>query len=518
MIATWNTGDRTRWVAPAVAGGLALLALGLGLRGVDWPAQLYRVQLFRHHGWLSFDTSWYGGHYPLAYSLLFPPLAATLSVPVVALASAVAAAWGFDRLVWREFGRPGRIGSLLFAAGTVVQVAIGQLPFLLGLTFAILAVLAARCGRWRWAAVAAIASALASPVAAVFLTLVAAAWAVTTAPSQRGRPALLALAALLPGLVMSGLYRQLGAFPFPVSGLICVLLACAAAQLLFPAGHRGLRVGAALYAAGAIVAFLVPTPVGGNVSRLGATLAVPLLAAAARPGRRLLAAAVAIPLLAWQWTPAVGAATTGHDRSAHQAYYVPLIAEVKALSPGPTRLEIPFTRDHWEVAMVAPQIPLARGWYRQLDILDDPLFYQPNGVTAASYQSWLYGNGTTYVALPDQPLDYSSTGEAALLRTPPAYLQPVWHNRDWQLWRVAGSPGLASGSGQLVSLEPGQFALTASEKGDAVVRVRYTPTWSVVSGLACLAATPDGWTLVRVQSRGTIRVQAGLLPAGTGAC
>jgi hypothetical protein len=518
MFVTWRTADRARWAAPAVAGVLALLALVLGLRGVDWPAQLYRVQLFRHHGWLAFDTNWYGGHYPLAYSTLFPPLAATIGTPLTALLSAVVAAWAFDRLVVREFGPAGRIGSLIFAAGTVVQVAVGQLPFLLGLAFAILAVLAARRGRWWWAAAAAIAAPLASPVAAVFLALVAATWAATTAPSLRRRPILLAVATLVPGLVVTGLYRQLGNFPFPVSGLICVLLACAAAQLLLPARHRGLRVGAALYAAGALVAFIVPTPVGGNVSRLGASLAVPLLAAAARPGRRLLATAVAIPLLAWQWTPAFGAAPMGHDPSAHAAYFAPLIAEVSGRSPGPTRLEIPFTRDHWEVARVAPVIPLARGWYRQLDIADNQLFYEPNGVTAASYQAWLYANGITWVALPDVPLDYSSSGEAALLRTPPAYLQPVWHNQHWQLWRVTGSPGLASGPGRLVSLQPGQFVLAMQEKGSAVVRVRYTPTWSVANGAACLAATPDGWTIVRAPAPGLIRVQAGLLPAGASAC
>ncbi len=517
MIATWNTTDRARWAAPVVAGGLALVALLLGLRGVDWPAQLYRVQLFRHHGWLSFDTSWYGGHYPLAYSLLFPPLAATISTPVTAIASAVAAAWGFDRLVCREFGRPGRIGSLLFAAGTVVQVAVGQLPFLLGLAFAILAVLAARRGHWRWAALAAVAAPMASPVAAVFLVLVAAAWAATTAPGQRLRPILLAVAALVPGLIVTGLYRQLGDFPFPASGLICVLVACVAAQLVLPSGNRGLRVGAALYGLGAIVAFLVPTPVGGNVSRLGACLAVPLLAAAVRPGRRLLAAAVGIPLLVWQWTPAFGAVTV-HDPSSNPAYFAPLLAELKQVSPGPTRLEIPFTRDHWEVVRVAPVVPLARGWYRQLDIADNPLFYEPNGVTAASYRTWLDSNGITLVAVPDVPLDYSSTGEAALLKDPPAYLQPLWSNEHWQLWRVTGSPGLASGVGRLVSLQPGQFTVDALEKGDAIVRVRYTPTWAVTSGVACLATTADGWTIVRAQAPGFIRVQAGLVPSGSSAC
>ncbi len=167
---------------------------------------------------------------------------------------------------------------------------------------------------------------------------------------------------------------------------------------------------------------------------------------------------------------------------------------------------------------VAPVVPLARGWYRQLDIADNPLFYEPNGVTAASYRTWLDSNGITLVAVPDVPLDYSSTGEAALLKDPPAYLQPLWSNEHWQLWRVTGSPGLASGVGRLVSLQPGQFTVDALEKGDAIVRVRYTPTWAVTSGVACLATTADGWTIVRAQAPGFIRVQAGLVPSGSSAC
>ena len=76
--------ERARWLPPLVAGALASITMLLGWRGVDWPAQLYRVQLFRHHGWLAFDTGWYGGHYPLAYSALFPPLAATFGVTATA--------------------------------------------------------------------------------------------------------------------------------------------------------------------------------------------------------------------------------------------------------------------------------------------------------------------------------------------------------------------------------------------------------------------------------------------------
>ena len=50
----------------------------------------------------------------------------------------------------------------------------------------------------------------------------------------------------------------------------------------------------------------------------------------------------------------------------------------------PFRIEIPFTRFHWETYVVAPRYPLARGWERQLDIKDNPLFYS-GPLTAATY-------------------------------------------------------------------------------------------------------------------------------------
>ena len=42
---------------------------------------------------------------------------------------------------------------------------------------------------------------------------------------------------------------------------------------------------------------------------------------------------------------------------------------------GPFRVEIPFTANHWEARWVAPAVPLARGWERQLDGKRNPLFY-----------------------------------------------------------------------------------------------------------------------------------------------
>ncbi len=31
------------------------------------------------------------------------------------------------------------------------------------------------------------------------------------------------------------------------------------------------------------------------------------------------------------------------------------------------RVEVPLTRSHWEAALLAPRVSLARGWEKQLD-------------------------------------------------------------------------------------------------------------------------------------------------------
>ena len=105
--------------------------------------------------------------------------------------------------------------------------------------------------------------------------------------------------------------------------------------------QRGFEeLGAACFAAVAIGSFLVPTALGGNVSRLGQYVAGPLLACALLPRRRLVLVALAIPLLIWQWIPAVdGIAFARTDPSTRQAYYEPLLDYLHTQSGLPGRVE-----------------------------------------------------------------------------------------------------------------------------------------------------------------------------------
>ena len=82
------------------------------------------------------DSQWYGGHWTLNYSVIFAPIGWLAGIPLMEIVCVAVAAWAFDRLAVARFGRSGRVAAIVFAAGTIVQVSIGQEPYLLGETIA----------------------------------------------------------------------------------------------------------------------------------------------------------------------------------------------------------------------------------------------------------------------------------------------------------------------------------------------------------------------------------------------
>src|SRR5262245_1065524 len=329
------TRVRTATLLPAalLAGGLAFAAMRVDWRGADVPNALFRIQLFERAGFTVWSSAWFAGHLTPGYSVLLPPLGALLGVGGVGAASAVLAAVSFDRLA---LALPGvvpsraKAASLLFAGGTLVNVAIGRLAFAIGLALGLAAVLAA-VRRWRGLAVVlSVATPLASPVAGVFLLL---AWLATAihAWCRRKNPwpaLLLAIATSVPLAILAGAFSQGGRFPYRPAALAITLAACAATRWL-PRSLGAVRIGAGLYAAAATLAFVVPNPLGANVTRLGMFVSAPLLLAAAPLSRRVLVPLL-VPLLWWQWSPAVDAVVwSARDPSTDVAYYAPLLAELR---------------------------------------------------------------------------------------------------------------------------------------------------------------------------------------------
>jgi hypothetical protein len=221
-------------------------------------------------------------------------------------------------------------------------------------------------------------------------------------------------------------------------------------------------------------------------------------------------AAIALPLAYWQVYPAArDVARAASDPSVAAAYHAPLIRFLER-RPGTFRVEIPFTENHWEAARVAPAVPLARGWQRQLDRRYGALFYDGT-LNAASYRAWLDENAVAYVALADVALDDAARAEARLVEDGLPYLRPVWRDEHWRVYAVHDPTPLAGGAARgPVALTPDGFELSARRRGAALVRVRHSRWWRVTGGRACVGPGPGGMTGVRALAPGTIRVQARL--------
>ena len=177
------------------------------------------------------------------------------------------------------------------------------------------------------------------------------------------------------------------------------------------------------------------------------------------------------------------------------------------------RVEVPFTRLHWESVYVARTIPLARGWITQLDRKYNALFRAGGTpLSAARYRAWLDREGVRYVALPDVALDPTGRGEAQVIRAHPSYRRLVPRDRHWSIYEVLGTPGLADGVGVVTRIAPQSFRLRVKRPGFTLVRIRFTPYWRVSSGRGCVLKARDGWTLVYALSTGTLRVDASFDP------
>jgi hypothetical protein len=171
---------------------------------------------------------------------------------------------------------------------------------------------------------------------------------------------------------------------------------------------------------------------------------------------------------------------------------------------GPFRLEVPFTDNHWESRWVAPHVPLARGWERQVDRERNSLFYGDRPITAQRYRRWLDDNAVRFVALADAPIDYSAAREAQLVRNGLPYAREVWHDAHWRVFEVAGARPLARGAARATALEPRRVRLSADRAGAVDLRVRFTPYWRIAAGRGCVAQGPGGWTRLRVDGPGPV--------------
>jgi len=488
-----------------VVGVLAVVVVASPFQGNDYPAQVYHTDFATQLGEV-FNLQWFSGHHVAGYGVLVAPVASVVGIAVTGIVSALVASWAFDQLM---IGLPGRrLASWWFGVGTLVNLLIGRLPFALGLALGLCALLALRRGHYAVALGLASATMLGSPVAGAFLALAITAWTLNDVPDRMWRGVGLGAACFGPYLVMVRLFPSGGWFPYPAQSFVIGVGISLLLIAFVPKQHRVIRLASALHIVAAIATMMLQTPMGGNLNRLTMFFAGPILAAVVPVERRKLLLLAAVPLLYWQWSPSIDAVVAAPaDPSRTAEYYTPLVAVLDDVvdDRGPVRIEIVPTLRHWEVAEVAPEIPIARGWWRQLDMDYNPLFYDGT-LDAATYREWLDREAVSYVAVPRGELDHAGVDEAALIAGGLPYLELDRVLADWTVYEVVDPQPIVAGPGTLLEYGADDLVIRIDEPGTLHVAVRASPHWKLTGNAGCLAESADGFVDITGVEPGLLRL------------
>ncbi len=501
---------RTRSIGMAVAGAICLTYLVIGPPSQDFASGHFRAQL-ADRGVYLWNNLWFGGHPLPGFGVVAPVLGSVLGVVPVAIAAVLVATWCFILVVERWHGaNPGLpdpvVGVVLFAFGCGVNLWGGRITFLDAVMFGTMAMLALqRERRWLMAGCAALCG-LSSPLGAMSLVIIiAAAWLARAAPRQLLVIAFVAAVAPVGALI--AMFPEGGWFPFTFGSFALLTIA------VVWAGWCGravplVRWGAILYELVAIGAFMIRSPLGGNVVRLGWLVAGPAAALTLMCHRRTMVTLIVAGCLIWN-AASISLAFRPADRTARTAFYDSLVSYLDTL-PQPLRLEVVPTETFAQADTLALRANgIARGWETQLDRLLNPEFYTGH-LDAETYHRWLLDHAVSIVALPLGKLRAMSEDEAAVIRSRPAYLREVMANDEWRVYAVVDPSPLVDNGATVVDVAPDELTIDATRTGWTTLKFRYTDLYSVTEGAACIEPTADGWIRVFVEHPGRIRLAIAL--------
>jgi hypothetical protein len=573
--------DRIRSVPPVVG---ALLVAGvlhllwwqfLATSGGDIAAQDAWAEFARTHPGSAYNLGWYGGMHPVSYSVVSPYIMAAIGVRTSMIVSGTLSA---GLLAWLAVGRregSGRWLVALYGAVALVGNALsGRVTFALGTFFALLALCVVfawpwdtpgRPARWGRGALAVLASALAtasSPVAGAFLGLVAVALWVRR---RRAAAYALGIPPILVVAVSAALFPFSGRQPMAWYSTILPVAMGVSVVILTPRHWRLVHAGGVLYVFAVIGAWLIPSPVGTNVARLGLLFGGVLLVAtvAIGPwrtsliGRRYGARAAAVMLgmalvtsTIWQTAYALRDVVSSVPPESFTSDIDPLLRQLEMRDADLGRVEVVPTKSHREAAALAPHVPLARGWNRQADAERNPVFYRDRDLTADAYKRWLRRWAVRFVVLSTAAApDPAAAQEADLVAGGLPYLDRVWSDDQWALYEVRHPAPLVSPPARVVAYDAAELTITTPVAGRVVIRIADSPWLSLVDangdplpegdttegaevfgagGPACLthlesewpddaARGPrDDWLVLHAPAPGTYRIAAPYkLPRGT---
>jgi len=271
---------RVRLIAMTFAGAICLSYLVVNPPSQDFASGHFRAQLSSRGVYL-WNNLWFGGHPLPGFGVVSPLLGGLFGVVPVSMISVLVATWCFVLLIerWRSTtpGLPDPVvGVVLFAFGCGVNLWGGRLTFLPSVMFGAMALLFLQRRRpWTMAACAALCG-LSSPLGALSLSVIlAGAWFARSAP--RRLLVVATAATVVPIGTLIVLFPEGGWFPF-TAGAFVLLTAAVAGAAWCGRSVPVVRWSAFTYGVVVVGAFVVRSPLGGNVVRLGWLLAGPVAA------------------------------------------------------------------------------------------------------------------------------------------------------------------------------------------------------------------------------------------------
>ncbi|MFG2665534.1 MFS transporter [Streptomyces sp. NPDC048387] len=472
--------------------------------GGDLAAQDAWAEFVGRHPDTAYNLAWYGGMHPVSYSVVSPYVMHMLGVRTTMMIAGTCSAALLALILTRCRGavRQPLWPALAGVYGLLCNALSGRVTFGLGSLFALGAVAAVFCWprkwarrRWAKAAVAAPLAALAtaaSPVAGLFLGVVAAALFL----SGR-RPGAYALG-LAPAAVVG-----LSAWLFPFSGTQPMKFGSAwvpfvfglAIAFLVPKRWKTVRIAAAVYTLGVFLTWVIDSQVGSNVTRLvmlfgGAVLLAALPYEVPRT-RRWYALLLAFSgLTFWITVNSITDIVRTTPLAAWNRELAPLVDQLQKAGADRGRVEVVPASSHRESSAFPAYVNLARGWNRQADLERNPLFYDDT-LTADSYRDWLERWAVHYVVLPaDQP-DSGGAAEAQLLRGGLPYLRQIWGDANWRLFQVDDPTSMVTGPARVVRAGADQLVLDVSAPGRVLVRIPHSPWLGLVDGAGKAVEPPQ---------------------------
>ncbi|MEU9801833.1 MFS transporter [Streptomyces sp. NPDC051000] len=472
--------------------------------GGDLAAQDAWAEFVGRHPDTAYNLAWYGGMHPVSYSVVSPYLMHMLGVRTTMMIAGTASAGLLALILTRCRGvvRQPLWPALAGVYGLLCNALSGRVTFGLGAMFALGAVAAVFCWprgwaerRWAKAAVAAPLAGLAtaaSPVAGLFLGVIAAALFLS-----RRRPGAYTLG--LPPVAVVGL----SAWLFPFSGTQPMKIGSAwlpfvfglAIAFLVPKRWKTVRIAAGVYALGVALTWLIDSQVGSNVTRLvmlfgGAVLlaALPYEVPRTRPWYALLLAFVGLNV--WITTNSVTDIIRTTPLASWNRELAPLVDRLQKAGADRGRVEVVPASSHRESSAFPAYVNLARGWNRQADLERNPLFYDDT-LTAESYRAWLGRWAVHYVVLPVDTPDEGGKDEATLVRGGLPYLQQIWGDANWQLFKVQDPTDLVAGPATVVRAGADQLVIHVKQAGRVTVRVPHSPWLGLVDAQGKAVAPPQ---------------------------